>query len=107
MRWTSIDGMEYDLAPSDRTERGTTITLHIDEADKEFLDVWKVRETLEKHCAFMPVPIYLSEVKPPKEVKEGEESKEEDKPAEPEPVSYTHLPSRQRDRQVELDPHSL
>ena len=76
VRWTSIDGMEYDLAPSDRTERGTTITLHIDEADKEFLDLWKVRETLEKHCAFMPVPIYLSEGKPPKEVKEGEESKE-------------------------------
>ena len=90
VRWTSIDGMEYDLAPSDRTERGTTITLHIDEADKEFLDVWKVRETLEKHCAFMPVPIYLSEVKPPKEVKEGEESKEEDKPAEPEQINDTN-----------------
>ena len=89
-RWMSVDGMEYDLSPSERTARGTTITLHIDEEDREFLDLWKVRETLEKHCAFMPVPIFLSEVKPPKAVKEGEETKEEDKPAEPEQINDTN-----------------
>ena len=74
VRWTSEDGMEYDLEESDRRERGTCITLHISEADKDFLKLWTLRSTLEKHCAFMPVPIFVSEVKAPKE---GEEAKEE------------------------------
>ena len=78
VRWTSDDGMEYDLEACDRTERGTCITLHISEEDKDFLKLWTLRSVLEKHCAFMPVPIFLSEVKKPTEPKEGEaaESKE-------------------------------
>ena len=74
VHWQSEDGMEYEISDSDRTERGTCITLHISEEDKEFLNLWTLRSTLEKHCAFMPVPIYVSEIKP---VKEGEESKQE------------------------------
>ncbi len=87
VRWTSEDGMEYELEPSDRTQRGTAITLHIDEEDKDFLNLWTVRSTLEKHCAFMPVPIYLSEVKPEEPPKEGEEPKA---PEEPKQVNDTH-----------------
>ncbi|MBR2699790.1 MAG: molecular chaperone HtpG [Clostridia bacterium] len=86
VRWTSEDGMEYEIEPSDRTERGTAITLYIDEADKDFLNKWTVRSTLQKHCAFMPVPIFLSEVEKPEEPKEGEEPK---KPAEPEQINDT------------------
>lgn len=74
VRWTSEDGMEYDLEACDRSERGTCITLHISEEDKDFLKLWTLRSTLEKHCAFMPVPIYVSEVKAPKE---GEAAAEE------------------------------
>ncbi|MBR0367732.1 MAG: molecular chaperone HtpG [Clostridia bacterium] len=86
VRWTSEDGMEYEIEPSDRAERGTAITLYIDEDDKDFLDKWTVRATLQKHCAFMPVPIFLSEVEKPEEPKEGEEPK---KPAEPEQINDT------------------
>lgn len=88
VRWISEDGMEYELEESDRTERGTCITLYIDEADKDFLNLWTLRSTLEKHCAFMPVPIFVSEVKPAPA--EGEEAKEGDKPAEPEQINDTH-----------------
>ena len=86
VRWTSEDGMEYEIEPSDRTERGTTITLYIDEEDKDFLNLWTLRSTLEKHCAFMPVPIFVSEVKPVEEPKEGEEPK---KPEEPQQINDT------------------
>ena len=88
VRWSSEDGMEYEIEPSDRNERGTTITLTISEADKDFLKLWTVRQTLEKYCAFMPVPIFLSEVKKPEEPKEGEE-KAEQKPAEPQQINDT------------------
>ncbi len=97
VRWTSEDGMEYEIEPSDRTERGTAITLYIDEADKAFLNLWTLRSTLEKHCAFMPVPIFVTEVKKPEAPKEGEEAKEETaegdeakKPEEPKPINDIH-----------------
>ena len=73
VRWVSEDGMEYDLEDSERATRGTTITLYLNDEDKEFANLWTLRSTLEKHCQFMPVPIYVSEVKAPKE---GEEEKE-------------------------------
>ena len=74
VRWTSEDGMSYDMEESDRTERGTSITLYISDEDADFLNVWTVRATLEKHCAFMPAPIFLSEV--PEPAKDGEEAPE-------------------------------
>lgn len=72
VRWISEDGMEYELSKCDRTERGTCITLHISEEDKSFLNLWTLRSILEKHCAFMPVPIFVSEIK-----KEKTENKDE------------------------------
>ena len=77
VRWTSEDGMQYDLEDSDRAARGTSITLYLNDEDKEFANLWTLRSTLEKHCQFMPVPIYVSEVKAPKE---GEEEKEAPQP---------------------------
>ena len=78
VRWTSEDGMSYDMEESDRTARGTSITLYISDEDADFLNVWTVRATLEKHCAFMPAPIYLSEV--PEPAKDGEEAPEKKEP---------------------------
>lgn len=78
VRWTSEDGMSYDMEESDRTARGTSITLYISNEDADFLNVWTVRATLEKHCAFMPAPIYLSEV--PEPAKDGEEAPEKKEP---------------------------
>ncbi len=73
VRWISEDGMEYDMEPSDRTVRGTTITLYMNEDDKEFLELHTLTSTLEKYCAFMPTPIFAQEIKPAAEPKEGEE----------------------------------
>ena len=78
VRWTSEDGMSYDMEESDRTERGTSITLYISDEDADFLNVWTVRATLEKHCAFMPAPIFLSEV--PEPAKDGEKAPEKKEP---------------------------
>ena len=73
VRWTSEDGMEYEIEASERTGRGTAITLYLNEDDKEFLDFHTLTSTLEKYCAFMPTPIYAQEIKPAAEPKEGEE----------------------------------
>ncbi|MBQ3076051.1 MAG: molecular chaperone HtpG, partial [Clostridia bacterium] len=60
--WTCSDGGEYEMKKGSRTSRGTEICLHITEDEKEFLEEDKVRAILEKYCAFMPVPIFLSVV---------------------------------------------
>ncbi|SCI33066.1 High temperature protein G [uncultured Clostridium sp.] len=60
VRWVSEGGLEYEISKSDtRTERGTSITLYLDDDSKEFLNEYEVREIIEKYCSFLPVEIYL------------------------------------------------
>ena len=72
VRWESEDGMSFTMAEGERQTRGTTITLRVAEAEEEFLDLWRVREVLERYCSFMSVPVYLTEIK--KEEPKGEDS---------------------------------
>ena len=77
VHWESEDGMAFSMSDSDRTERGTTITLHIMDAEEEFLNVWRVREVLDRYCSFMAVPIYLKEIKTPEELERERKAEEE------------------------------
>lgn len=72
VRWISSGGTEYDMEPSDRTERGTTVTLYVAEDSLEFLDEWKMREILKKYFSFLPYELYLENA--------GAEKKDEPKP---------------------------
>ena len=59
-RWISDGGTSYEMGESDKKERGTEITLFVsEEHQKEFLAEYKLREILEKYCAFMPIEIFL------------------------------------------------
>ena len=78
-KWTCDGSMEFDMTEGTRTERGTTITLNIAEDSEEFLDEYKVRQILNKYCAFLPIEVYLETPEKKVEEKEGEE-KEEPKP---------------------------
>ncbi len=55
--WTCDGSPEFTLVPSDKTERGTEIILHIAEDSLEFLEDFKIRELLTKYNKFMPIPI--------------------------------------------------
>ena len=60
VRWVSNDGLEYEISKSDtRNERGTSITLYLDDDSKEFLNEYEVRSVIEKYCSFLPIEIYL------------------------------------------------
>jgi len=78
VKWTSTGESEYTIEESDRAERGTTVTLFISDDGKEFLDAFKLRETLLKYCSFMPYEIYFEEEGMKGKRKEGYE--EEEKP---------------------------
>ena len=85
VKWVSEGGLEFEISESnERTKRGTTITLFLDEDSKEFLEEYTVRSIIDKYCSFLPVDIYLNpkdtnEVEVVDEVSNDEE-KEEDKP---------------------------
>jgi len=58
VRWTCDGSPEYTLEETtDKTDRGTEITLHIAEDSTEFLEESRIRELLLKYNKFMPVPI--------------------------------------------------
>lgn len=81
VRWISEGGTEYEISESDsRHDRGTTITLFIDDDSKEFLDEFTVRGIINKYCSFLPVEIYLEDVERlEREAKEAEEKAKKQK----------------------------
>lgn len=58
-KWTCLGDTDYEFSESERDVVGTKITLHINEESAEFLDKWKLKETLTHYCDFMPYPINL------------------------------------------------
>ncbi len=88
VHWESEDGMNFAMSEGSRQTRGTTITLHVSEAEAEFLDLWRVREVLERYCAFMAVPIYLEEIKEEEATVTGEGEEKKDSPI-LEPINNT------------------
>ena len=78
VHWESDGGTEFDIEDGTKENRGTVITLHLNEDSEEFLDVVTVRKTLIKYCGFLPVNIYL--INEEKEVKDGEEDKNANTP---------------------------
>ncbi len=74
VRWECDGSPEFTLEETIKPERGTSIVMHLNGESQEFLEENKVRETLEKFCKFLPVPIYFSVAnEAATEVKEGEE----------------------------------
>jgi len=65
--WECEDGLEYSMKKSLRTERGTTITLYLNEDSYEFANEYRIKEVIDKYCSFMPVEIYYTNADAPKE----------------------------------------
>lgn len=59
--WESDGSYDYTIKKGKRETRGTEIILHIDDDSHEFLDMAKLKEILNKYCAFLPYPIYLGD----------------------------------------------
>ncbi|MGI6777543.1 MAG: molecular chaperone HtpG [Acetivibrionales bacterium] len=81
VKWTSTGQSEYEIDESDRTERGTTVTLYVSEDGEEFLNEYKMSQVLMKYCSFLPYEIYLEDASKKEDKKSDEEKgKEEIKP---------------------------
>lgn len=56
--WTCEGNPEFEMGPCAKAERGTVITLYLDdEAAKDYGTKGKIQQLLDKYCKFMPVPV--------------------------------------------------
>lgn len=86
VRWSCDGSPQFDLGPSDKTDRGTEIILHIAEDSVEFLEEYKIRELLLKYNRFMPVPIKFGTKEETLPLPEGA-----DKDAKPEKITVDNI----------------
>ncbi len=86
VHWESDGGTEYTIKDSQRSDVGTTITLHLTKESEEFLEEWKSKELIQKYCDFMPTPIFLERIKTTEELEKEAKEKAEKKEGEEEDV---------------------
>ncbi|MEN8905200.1 MAG: molecular chaperone HtpG [Clostridiales bacterium] len=72
VKWVSDDGTDYSIDNSDKTERGTTITLYLNEDSHEYVDEFKMKGMLNKYFSFLAVELYLEDSTKKEEVKKEE-----------------------------------
>lgn len=60
VHWICTEDGSYEIQnDTEAHARGTSVIMHINEESEEYLDEGKLREILDKYCAFMPVEIFL------------------------------------------------
>ncbi len=72
VHWSCNGEGEFDITPDYDVDDeigsyGTAVIMHISEEGEEFLNAYKLKEVLDKYCAFMPVPIYFADADKPEE----------------------------------------
>lgn len=81
VHWSSDGESIYEISDGERTEKGTTVIMHLSDEGNEFNDSFRLRSVLKKYCHFMPYEIYFTCVQDKKEDEaDDEENKTEEKP---------------------------
>lgn len=55
--WTCDGTTTFEITETEKTDRGTEITLFIGEEHGDYLKSWKIDEILKKYCRFLPVEV--------------------------------------------------
>ena len=58
-RWTSDGKDSFTVSPAERETRGTAITLHVREDQKEFLEDWRLRDLITRYSDYVSHGIEL------------------------------------------------
>jgi molecular chaperone HtpG len=80
VRWESDGEGSYTIETIDKAERGTEITLHLREDDKEFAEAYRLRSIIGKFSEHIAMPIEMLKEVYNEEPKEGEEEAEKAAP---------------------------
>jgi molecular chaperone HtpG len=61
VHWSCDGTTVFNLEASDRTDRGTTITLTLQDEEKEYLEEERIKQLITTYCDFLPVSIKLND----------------------------------------------
>ena len=78
VRWSSEGKGSYTIEDGDRAAPGTTITLHLVEDAKRFLDSWEIRSLVKQYSDFIAYPIRFRDANPPKDEKDDAKKRREE-----------------------------
>jgi molecular chaperone HtpG len=59
VHWSCDGSPSFEISESSRTERGTTITLTLQDEEVEYLEDVRIKQLIKTYCDFMSVPISL------------------------------------------------
>jgi molecular chaperone HtpG len=68
VRWSSEGTGEFEVSEIDRTERGTSVILHLKDDALDYLNAWKLKGVINKYSDHISLPILM----PKEEWKDGE-----------------------------------
>ena len=100
VHWECDGSTEYAMGDGDWETPGTMVTLHLNEDSLAFANEYKVREVLEKYCAFMPYEIFLSKADAETEYEtiDAADLREDD-----EVIEHIHVPAKTEEFEDEDD----
>ncbi|HEY9632580.1 MAG TPA: molecular chaperone HtpG [Coleofasciculaceae cyanobacterium] len=61
VHWSCDGSPAFQLEESSRTQRGTTVTLTLQDEEQEYLEALRIKQLVKAYCDFMPVPIKLDD----------------------------------------------
>ncbi len=73
VRWSCEGEADFTVETVDIAERGTRVTLHLREDDKEFANEWRLRSIVTKYSDHIAVPVQMKKSAPPVAEDEGED----------------------------------
>jgi molecular chaperone HtpG len=85
--WRSKGEAEYSIAPAEKAEVGTTITLHLKKDEAEFADQWRLRSIVKKYADHIAIPVLMEKQQAPGADDDAEEKDTSAKEKEFEPVN--------------------
>ncbi len=59
--WTSRGDGTYTIAPADKADRGTVVTVKLKEDAAEFADEWRLEQIVRRHSNYISFPIYIGD----------------------------------------------
>ncbi|NEP55737.1 MAG: molecular chaperone HtpG [Symploca sp. SIO2G7] len=61
VHWSCDGSPAFEISESSRTQRGTTVTLTLQDEELEYVETARVKQLVKNYCDFMPVPIKLDD----------------------------------------------
>ena len=83
LRWESDMTGGYSISDGERDFPGTSVTLHLRDDQLEYLDWWRVDDLVKRYSDFIAYPITFRQVDPPKDEKDDDRKRREEREAKP------------------------